>query len=97
MPPIPASYLDQQVGARLNNQPVTLDTLAVPLTVGLTPQGRNSIVYDQRPSCMGNTSCVPICPIQAKYDATVHIGLSECAVKPDRCRDAVAHGASGVQ
>lgn len=74
MPPIPASYLDQQFGAKLNNSKVTLNGTAVPLTVGLTPQGRNSIVYDQRPSCMGNTSCVPICPIQAKYDATVHIG-----------------------
>lgn len=80
MPPIPASYLDQQFGAKLNNNKVTLNAgsgakpVTVPLTVGLTPQGRNSIVYDSRPSCMGNTSCVPICPIQAKYDATVHIG-----------------------
>lgn len=38
-----------------------------------TPQGRNSIDRDDRPACCGNGSCVPICPIQAKYDATVHV------------------------
>ncbi|MBC2845074.1 GMC family oxidoreductase [Winogradskyella flava] len=38
-----------------------------------TPQARNSENYDGRPACAGNSSCVPICPIQAKYDATVHI------------------------
>lgn len=37
-----------------------------------TPQGRNSVFfYNGRRACMGNTSCVPICPIQAKYDSTV--------------------------
>lgn len=38
-----------------------------------TPQARNSTIYEGRPACAGNSSCVPICPIQAKYDATVHI------------------------
>lgn len=38
-----------------------------------TPQARNSENYDGRPPCAGNSSCVPICPIQAKYDATVHV------------------------
>lgn len=38
-----------------------------------TPQARNSNHYQGRPPCAGNSSCVPICPIQAKYDATVHI------------------------
>jgi choline dehydrogenase-like flavoprotein len=36
-----------------------------------TPAGRNSRFYDNRRACAGNTNCVPICPIQAKYDATV--------------------------
>ena len=31
------------------------------------------IPYDGRRVCAGNTSCIPICPIQAKYDATVTI------------------------
>lgn len=38
-----------------------------------TPQARNSENYDGRPACAGNSSCVPICPIQAKYDASVHV------------------------
>jgi choline dehydrogenase-like flavoprotein len=36
-----------------------------------TPAGRNSRFYDNRRACAGNTNCVPICPIQAKYDPTV--------------------------
>ncbi|MBJ6146285.1 GMC family oxidoreductase [Hymenobacter sp. BT559] len=38
-----------------------------------TPQARNSTIYDGRPACAGNSTCTPICPIQAKYDASVHI------------------------
>ena len=38
-----------------------------------TPQARNSHPYEGRPVCTGNSSCVPICPVGAKYDATVHI------------------------
>lgn len=37
------------------------------------PQARNSQNYDGRPACHGNSTCIPICPIQAKYDATVHV------------------------
>src|SRR5262249_43800392 len=37
------------------------------------PQARNSKPYDDRPACHGNNNCIPICPIQAKYDATVHV------------------------
>lgn len=36
-----------------------------------TPQGRNSVFYQGRNACAGNTSCIPICPVQAKYDATI--------------------------
>ncbi len=33
-------------------------------------QARNSgVAYDGRPPCCGNNSCIPICPIGAKYDA----------------------------
>ena len=37
------------------------------------PQARNSRSYDGRPACEGNSDCIPLCPIQAKYDATVHV------------------------
>jgi glucose dehydrogenase len=44
-----------------------------------TPQARNSELYSnggkqqERPKCQGNANCIPICPVQAKYDATVHL------------------------
>src|SRR5699024_3576568 len=41
--------------------------------VSPTPQARNSVAHDQRPPCCGSSSCIPVCPIQAKYDATVHL------------------------
>lgn len=44
-----------------------------PLVLMSTPQARNSSPYDGRPVCTGNSTCVPICPIGAKYDARVHI------------------------
>ena len=34
-------------------------------------RGRNSRPYDGRRVCAGNTNCIPICPIQAKYDPTI--------------------------
>ena len=44
-----------------------------------TPQGRNSQDRDDRPACCGNASCIPVCPIQAKYDATVHLDRAMAA------------------
>src|SRR5699024_1215177 len=42
------------------------------------PQARNSVSgFQHRPQCCGNATCIPICPIQAKYDATYHIDLAE--------------------
>jgi choline dehydrogenase-like flavoprotein len=69
MVPIPQSYLDQQLGGRVNGKQIN----GIALNVVSTAQGRNSKQYDNRPACMGNSSCVPICPINAKYDAQVHI------------------------
>lgn len=59
----------------------------VPIRLMSTPQARNSRPYGGRPACAGNSSCVPICPIQAKYDATVHVKLAiaEGAELMDRC------------
>jgi choline dehydrogenase-like flavoprotein len=63
------SYGDQWVIDRLAGALVD----GVPVTPISTPQARNSSPYQDRPACAGNSSCVPICPIQAKYDATVHL------------------------
>jgi choline dehydrogenase-like flavoprotein len=64
MQPLPLTYLDKQVALAANQLGYTVDP---------TPQARNSVTYDGRPPCCGSASCVPICPIAAKYDATVHV------------------------
>ncbi len=69
MQPIPQSYLDQVLQQRLIGKSIDGNAL----NIVSTPQGRNSKVFDNRPACMGNSSCVPVCPINAKYDAGVHI------------------------
>lgn len=68
MPMIPITYLDKQVGKALEG---------TRFEIRPTPQGRNSTDHADRPACCGNASCIPICPIQAKYDATVHVRLAE--------------------
>jgi choline dehydrogenase-like flavoprotein len=64
MKELPLTYLDKQLKIAANK---------LGLEVHVTPQARNSQAYDGRPPCCGNASCVPICPIAAKYDATVHV------------------------
>ncbi|HVL25957.1 MAG TPA: GMC family oxidoreductase [Thermomicrobiales bacterium] len=50
------------------------------IAVVANPQARNSVDgFQGRPQCCGNATCIPICPIQAKYDATYHIDLAEHA------------------
>lgn len=63
------SYSDRLVAQQIDG--LTVDD--IPIRIMNTPQARNSQTYDGRPACAGNSSCVPICPIQAKYDATVHV------------------------
>jgi choline dehydrogenase-like flavoprotein len=45
----------------------------VPVKVITVPQARNSEHYDGRSACQGNSTCIPICPSGAKYDAGVHM------------------------
>ena len=70
MPRIAPTYLDGAIAKAFEGSG---------LVVRSTPQGRNSVVRDERPPCCGNNSCIPICPIQAKYDATVHVSRAEKA------------------
>ena len=68
MPPIPQSYCDR----------VFADALAgSQWQVKATPQARNSMDWEDRPACCGSGSCIPICPVQAKYDAMVHLERAE--------------------
>ncbi len=69
MPRILPSYSDRRIAERLRG--MTFDDL--PVLVEPTPQARNSIPFGDRPPCAGSANCIPICPIQAKYDATVHL------------------------
>jgi choline dehydrogenase-like flavoprotein len=69
MPPVPPSYSDQQMNVALHG--LTVWDKDIYLTS--TPAARNTEAYDDRRACQGNTSCIPICPIQAKYDATIHL------------------------
>ena len=77
MPPIPRSLVDLAVEKAL--QTVDADKtrflgMATPPTeikVRNLPAARNSQPYRHRRACAGNTNCIPICPIQAKYDPTV--------------------------
>lgn len=38
-----------------------------------TPWAKNSVLYDGRPACSAFGTCLPICPIRAKYSADHHI------------------------
>src|SRR5204863_585889 len=40
------------------------------------PAARNSQPYQDRRACAGNTNCIPICPIQAKYDPSVTLAAA---------------------
>jgi choline dehydrogenase-like flavoprotein len=67
MQTIPASLVDEAVTTGIAG--MSIDN--IPLSVTETPAGRNSQPYQSRRVCAGNTNCIPICPIQAKYDPSI--------------------------
>ncbi|CAB3757338.1 GMC family oxidoreductase [Paraburkholderia solisilvae] len=67
---LPLSYMDQRFSDVLN---------ANGFQVVPEPVARNSRVYDGRPTCCGNNSCMPICPIAAMYNGIVHVEKAEQA------------------
>lgn len=85
MPKIPPSLLDQRIGdalAKLTDDETRFLGMEKPVTevkVRNLPAARNSQPYRNRRACAGNTNCIPICPIQAKYDPT--ITLNEATVR----------------
>lgn len=77
MPKIPPSRVDMAVDdvmAKLKVPGIGLDDLK--WKVSSTPAGRNSQPYQDRRVCAGNTNCIPICPIQAKYDPSVTLAAA---------------------
>ncbi len=69
MPGIPLSFSDCKVKERVDGETMR----GTRIHVVTTPQARNTTVFDDRPACEGHSNCIPLCPIQAKYDATVHL------------------------
>src|SRR5438105_15757345 len=75
---IPPSLVDQYVDQSLNGKPLTEEETGFlgmgkieKIPVRSLPAARNSQPYKNRRACAGNTNCIPICPIQAKYDPTI--------------------------
>ncbi len=68
MPAIAQTWLDRVMDRALDG---------TDYRVQATPQARNSVLREGRPPCCGSASCIPICPIQAKYDATVHLDRAQ--------------------
>ncbi len=68
LPPVPQSFLDLHWEKALRGSK---------FDVRATPQARLSKSSSSRPSCHGSASCIPVCPIQAKYDATIHLARAE--------------------
>ena len=64
LPPVPQTYLDSVYERAL---------AGTPYRIVATPQARNWLEREGRPACCGSATCIPICPVDAKYDATVHL------------------------
>jgi choline dehydrogenase-like flavoprotein len=77
MPGIPESLTDMAVRAALRNLSpddtafLKMEQAPTEIKVLGVPAARNSRPYRNRRACAGNTNCIPICPIQAKYDPTI--------------------------
>ncbi|WP_107676186.1 GMC family oxidoreductase [Agrobacterium sp. LAD9] len=70
MPPIAQSYSDRYVAGQIGH--LSFEGKAV--RVVSTPQARNSVEgYNGRSQCEGYASCVPLCPVGAKYDPLIHL------------------------
>jgi choline dehydrogenase-like flavoprotein len=77
MPKIPGSLVDLAVADALKSLSadetkfLEMETPPTQIRVRNLPAARNSQPYRNRRACAGNTNCIPICPIQAKYDPTI--------------------------
>ena len=65
--PIPPSHGDRLFAARVDGALIAADSTAAARTTS-TPAARNAGPFRNRSACLGSTSCVPICPVRAKYD-----------------------------
>jgi choline dehydrogenase-like flavoprotein len=96
MPKIPLSRVDMAVDKAMAAVKVPVPGLdKIAWKVSSTPAARNSQPYQDRRVCAGNTNCIPICPIQAKYDPSVTMAeaprLLLMSKNNGRTRDGVAN------
>ncbi len=70
LPPLKMSYLDRRFKEVVDKN----GYFAV-----LEPAARNSVAFDERPACCGNSNCMPICPIEAQYDGGTALEKAERA------------------
>lgn len=103
---IPQSYVDGVFAKGLAGLSLDFDGQTYPLAVTSTPQGRNGIPNARYPGgytpvgavgnpdlgqrCQGNSSCVPICPVQAKYNALKTLSAALATGRVDLVVQAVA-------
>jgi choline dehydrogenase-like flavoprotein len=78
---VPPSYLDSVLDRGLGGHRITVGGRHYTVEMSNTPAGRNSTPRgdytvmgaagnpQQGQRCEGNTNCIPICPVQAKYSA----------------------------
>jgi len=88
MPKIPLSLVDEAISAAVDGK--VIDDSSLPANVTSTPAGRNSRPYQDRRVCAGNTNCIPICPIGAKYDPSVTLNQALNTGHVDLWRQTVA-------
>lgn len=79
MQEIVPTLVDAAVAGAVDGTTDFVDFAGLEVQVTPTPQGRNSQPFANRRTCAGNTNCIPICPIQAKYDATVTLSEAKQA------------------
>jgi glucose dehydrogenase len=97
MPQIPNSLTDRAIAKALQNlDPARTSFLGMEqpptqITVRGLPAARNSQPYKGRRACAGNTNCIPICPIQAKYDPTVSLNEALNHMHVEMISNAVAY------
>jgi len=78
---VPPSYLDTELADKLDGETITVRGTDYEVRVSSTPAARNAVPRtgytplgapgdpQQGQRCEGNTNCIPICPVQAKYTA----------------------------
>jgi choline dehydrogenase-like flavoprotein len=69
---IPPTIVDGAVSR--SSEKLAVDGIA--LNVTTTPAARNAAAFEGRPPCLGNTSCIPICPVGAKWDPSMTLNAA---------------------